>query len=56
LASEIPLDTPGPAAYDGFLTSRTHGFAPVYDARFRYENSRLPGPADYEVRNKKNKC
>lgn len=53
-ANEISLDTPGPAAYDGFITARPYGYAPVYEARFRNENSKIPGPADYEVRNEKN--
>ena len=53
-ASDTSIDTPGPAAYDGFLTARAHGYAPVYDARFRNETSNLPGPADYEVRKEKN--
>jgi hypothetical protein len=48
---DTSIDTPGPAAYDAFLTTRPHGYAPVYDARFRQEASILPGPADYEVRN-----
>ena len=47
--SETSFDTPGPGAYDGFLTARTHGYAPVHDSRFRQELSKMPGPADYEV-------
>ncbi len=53
LAIEPSIDTPGPAAYDSFKTSRSHGYAPVYEARFRQETSKMPGPADYEVRNEK---
>lgn len=49
-AGETIIDTPGPAAYDGFLTSRSHGYAPVNDARFHNETTKMPGPADYEVR------
>ncbi len=48
-ASEVVNNTPGPGTYDGFPTSRPHGYAPVRDARFRNEIPKLPGPADYEV-------
>lgn len=47
--SDTSLNNPGPADYDGFLTSRPHGYAPVRDARFHTEISQLPGPADYEL-------
>mgnify|MGYP006911091567 FL=1 len=47
--SELNLNTPGPADYNGFLTSRPHGYASVRDVRFRNDVSQLPGPADYEV-------
>lgn len=49
--SNPSLNDPGPATYDGFVTSRPHGYAPVFDVRFRQEVSTIPGPADYEVRN-----
>lgn len=51
-AGDTSSDTPGPAAYDGLLTNRAHGYAPLFDTRFRKEASILPGPADYEVRAK----
>lgn len=43
------MDTPGPGAYDGFVHERTRGAAPLRATRFRYEDSKLPGPADYEL-------
>ncbi len=49
-SSDPNLENPGPAAYDTFPSPRTHGYAPVHDARFRHEVAALPGPADYEVR------
>ena len=49
-AGDTSIDTPGPAAYDSFPTTRTHGYAPSFDERFRKDTSVLPGPADYEVR------
>jgi len=48
-AGEVPTDTPGPGAYDGFINERPRGVAPVRDSRFHYETSNLPGPADYEL-------
>lgn len=45
----MPTDTPGPGAYDGFINERPRGVATVRDSRFRYESSKIPGPADYEV-------
>lgn len=48
-AGDASLDTPGPGAYDGFVNEHPRGAAPVRDARFRYETSKLPGPADYEL-------
>ncbi|CAF0774387.1 unnamed protein product [Rotaria sp. Silwood1] len=48
-AGEISSDTPGPGAYDGFITSRTHGYAPVRASRFYQDVSKMPGPADYEL-------
>ncbi|CAF4680977.1 unnamed protein product, partial [Rotaria magnacalcarata] len=34
---------------DGFINERARGVAPVRDSRFRYEISKVPGPADYEL-------
>lgn len=48
-AGDMPTDTPGPGAYDGFINERPRGVATVRDSRFRYESSKIPGPADYEV-------
>ncbi|CAF4690372.1 unnamed protein product, partial [Rotaria sp. Silwood2] len=48
-AGDAALDTPGPGAYDGFINERPRGIAPVRDSRFRYESSKVPGPADYEL-------
>lgn len=48
-AGDASVDTPGPGAYDGFVNERARGVAPVRDTRFRYETSKLPGPADYEL-------
>ncbi|CAF3707078.1 unnamed protein product [Rotaria sordida] len=48
-AGDGAFDTPGPGAYDGFINERARGFAPIRDSRFRYETSKLPGPADYEL-------
>jgi hypothetical protein len=48
-AGDASLDTPGPGAYDGFVNERPRGVAPVRDTRFRYETSKVPGPADYEL-------
>ncbi|CAF1535012.1 unnamed protein product [Adineta steineri] len=43
-------DTPGPGAYDGYVNENApRGIAPTRDVRFRYETSKLPGPADYEL-------
>jgi hypothetical protein len=49
-AGDATLDTPGPGAYDGFINERPRGIAPARDTRFRATNSKAPGPADYEVR------
>ena len=48
-AGDASLDTPGPGAYDGFLNGRIPGAAGTRDTRFRYEASKVPGPADYEL-------
>ncbi|CAF0962416.1 unnamed protein product [Adineta ricciae] len=48
-AGDTANDTPGPGAYDGYTTEHPRGVAPPRDSRFRYENSRAPGPADYEL-------
>ena len=48
-AGDVTSETPGPGAYDGLLTSRPHGFAPLYQQRFPHEKLETPGPADYEV-------
>ncbi|CAF0774130.1 unnamed protein product [Adineta steineri] len=47
--SDMTTDNPGPGAYEGSITSRPHGYAPVRDTRFRDEIPQLPGPADYEL-------
>ncbi len=49
-AGDIPTDTPGPGAYDGFINERPRGIAPTRDSRFHYETTKLPGPGEYEVR------
>ena len=49
-AGDAALDTPGPGAYDVAVPERARGGAPVRDTRFHYESSKLPGPADYEVK------
>lgn len=51
-AGEVTTDTPGPGAYDSLMHSHPHGFASVRAPRFHSQSSKLPGPADYEVRNK----
>ena len=48
-AGDNPSDIPGPGAYDGFINERPRGIASVRDARFHYQTSKLPGPADYEL-------
>ena len=49
-AGDVFSDTPGPGAYEGFITVRPHGYAPVRDSRFHSDQTKQPGPADYEVR------
>ncbi|CAF0787247.1 unnamed protein product [Rotaria sordida] len=48
-AGEISSDTPGPGAYDSFINSHTHGYAPVRAPRFYHDVPKMPGPADYEL-------
>lgn len=48
-AGEVNSDTPGPGAYEGFLSARPHGFASLREQRFLPNKSQTPGPADYEV-------
>ena len=48
-AGEISSDTPGPGAYASLTASRPHGYAPIRSSRFHSHDSKIPGPADYEV-------
>ena len=48
-AGDAALDTPGPGAYDGFVHGRVRGAAPIRAVRFHLEDSKNPGPADYEL-------